>query len=67
MTRTMTNNEDNKGTEETVTGMGGCHGIGSGGAGGPRLVGHNDEVGTGGVRWRGGEGRRQGGQTRPKH
>ncbi len=48
-------------------GDGGCHGIGPGGAGGPRLVGHNDEVGTGGVRRRGGEGRREGGQKRPKN
>jgi hypothetical protein len=48
-TRTTMNNKDNRGAEETVTGMGGCHGIGPGGAGGPRLIGHNDKVGTGGV------------------
>ncbi len=61
-----TNNKVNRGTEETATGMGGCHGIGPGGAGGPCLVGHNDKVGTGSVRWQGGEGRQEAGQMRPK-
>jgi hypothetical protein len=66
-TRTRTKDKDNRGMEETATGTGGCHSISPGGAGGPCLVGHNDEVDTGGVHWQGGDGRQEGMQTRPKH